>query len=243
MRFTALLLSSLLVAPAQADDAFSRCLLDLRAPAAKAGISAPNYARFTAGLAPDPTVLEALDYQPEFKTPIWDYFAGLVDDERIADGRAQWQAHAETLRAIEQRYGVDAAVLVALWGVESDFGRIKGGRPLLQSLATLSCAGRRQPYFRSELFAALNILQSGDVTPESLRGSWAGAFGQTQFMPSTFLRIAVDFDGDGRRDLVDNPGDALASAARYLQDAGWRRGQSWGFEVALPKGFDAALAG
>lgn len=242
MRGLSLLLLILLAAPAQADD-FTRCLRELRAPAAKAGVRGESFTRFTAGLRPDPTVLEALDFQPEFKTPIWDYLAGLVDDERIADGRARLGEQAEVLRRIEQRYGVDAAVLVALWGVESDYGRIKGGRSLLQSLATLSCAGRRQAYFRGELFAALSILQSGDIAPDALRGSWAGAFGQTQFMPSTFLRIAVDFDGDGRRDLVGSSSDALASAARYLQDAGWRRGQPWGFEAKLPAGFDTALAG
>src|SRR5690606_2026651 len=164
-------------------------------------------------------------------------------DERVAEGQALLARHADTLRQVEQRYGVDPATVVAVWGVESNYGQSFGKYPLLQALGTLSCHGRRQAYFRTEFFAALRILQAGHIAPEKLVGSWAGAFGHTQFMPSTFERLAVDFDGDGRRDLIDNTADALASTANFLAKAGWRSGQPWGFEVKLPAGFNAAGEG
>ena len=245
MRTLALLAPLLLAAslPAAADPAFQACLEGLRQQAAAAGIRADTFDKHTAGLAPDPTVLESLDFQPEFRTPIWDYLAGLVDDERVEDGRAMLAEHADLLRRVEATYGVDPQTVVAVWGVESNFGRTFGKKPLLASLATLSCAGRRQAFFRSELFATLKLIQSGDLRPEGLVGSWAGAFGHTQFMPSTYARIAVDFDGDGRRDLVGSIPDALASTANYLKRSGWRTGQAWGREVVLPAGFDTSVNG
>ncbi len=153
---------------------------------------------------------------------------------------AEWRA---VLARVEAEYAVDAATVVAVWGVESNYGRNFGSRPLLTSLSTLSCFGRRQAFFRGEFFTTLKIIQEGHVAPERLTGSWAGAFGHTQFMPSTFMRLAVDFDGDGRRDLVDSVPDALASTANFLKRAGWRSDQPWGFEVSLPRGFDTAGAG
>ncbi len=237
------LLLALALPVAANDDPFSRCLTALGPKAQAAGISADTFSRATAGLAPDPTVLESLDYQPEFRTPLWDYLSGLVDEERVADGVVMLAEHAQTLAAVQARYGVDPETVVAVWGVESNYGRTFGKKPLIASLATLSCAGRRQDFFRSELFATLKLIQSGDLEAEGLVGSWAGAFGHTQFMPSTYARIAVDFDGDGRRDLVGSIPDALASTAHYLQRAGWRTGQPWGREVILPKGFDTSVQG
>ena len=222
---------------------FDACLAGLRDDAAAAGISAATFSANTSALVPDPSVLELLNRQPEFSTPVWDYMAGLVDDERVADGRTMLVEHADTLARVQQRYGVDPATVVAVWGVESDYGRNFGKRPLLVSLATLSCFDRRQAYFRGELFSTLQIIQSGDISADRLQGSWAGAFGHTQFMPSTFQRIAVDFDGDGRRDLIGSVPDALASTAHYLERSGWRSGQPWGYEVRVPGGFDAGLAG
>ncbi|HAP24215.1 MAG TPA: lytic murein transglycosylase, partial [Achromobacter sp.] len=215
----------------------------LQATAGKQGIAEDRFAAITTGLQPDPSVLPLLDAQPEFKTPIWDYMAGLVDDERVADGQAgmaRWQAE---LDRASQRYGVDPATIAAVWGVESNFGRTLGGRPLLISLSTLSCYGRRQAYFRGEFFSTLKIIQDEHIAPERLVGSWAGAFGQTQFMPSTYLRLAVDFDGDGRRDLVDSVPDALASTANFLKRAGWNPGLAWGYEVKLPTELDTSGAG
>ncbi len=237
------LLAALAPAPALADEAFQACLAQLRNTAPQKAVSAETFDRHTANLAPDLEVVALLDYQPEFRTPIWDYLAGLVDEERIADGLAMLEKWDSTLRAVDARFGVDPATVVAVWGVESNFGRNFGKRPLLRSLATLSCFGRRQTYFRGEFFTTLKILEEGHVDPAQLTGSWAGAFGHTQFMPSTFMRTAVDFDGDGRRDLVGSVPDALASTANYLAKAGWRSGEPWGMEVKLPSGFDPADTG
>ena len=223
--------------------AFDRCLAGVRTQALGAGISAAVFDQHVGTVTPDVSVLPLLDSQPEFKTPIWDYLAGLVDTERVEDGQAMLREHAATLKRVESQYGVDPATVVAVWGVESDFGKTFGKRPLLTSLTTLSCMGRRQPFFRGELIATLQIVQAGDVAADKLVGSWAGAFGHTQFMPSTYRRIAVDFDGDGRRDLVGSVPDALASTANYLKRSGWRTGEPWGYEVRLPANFDAAVSG
>ena len=222
---------------------FTACLERLRTQAAQRGISKATFDAHAARIEPDLSVLESLDAQPEFKTPIWDYLAALVDNERVEDGRAMLEQWRDVLQRVEERFGVDPATVVSVWGVESNFGRSLGQRPLLTSLGTLACMGRRQEYFRGEFLSTLKIIDEGHIPAERLTGSWAGAFGQTQFMPSTFLRLAVDFDGDGRRDLVDSVPDSLASTANFLNRGGWRSGESWGFEVKLPSGFDTSIAG
>ena len=222
---------------------FDSCLNTLRAPARAAGVQDATFAQYTQGLVPDMTVIDKLNFQPEFRTAIWDYMAGLVDEERVEQGKALMAQHAETLARVNERFGVDPATVVAVWGVESNFGQSFGKSPLVQSLGTLSCFGRRQAYFRGEFFATLRILQAGHIAPDRLVGSWAGAFGHTQFMPSTFERLAVDFDGDGKADLMDSTTDALASTANFLAKAGWQTGQPWGFEVKLPEGFSVAGEG
>jgi lytic murein transglycosylase len=219
--------------PAFAQD-FKACVKALRGEATAQGISAQVFDKALTGIEPDQGVIDSMDNQPEFKTPVWDYLAGLVDDQRVTDGQARLAELAKVLAEIEKKFGVDPQTVVALWGVETDYGRNVGKRPLVRSLATVSCFGGRQRYFRSELIATLRILQNGDVRPELLVGSWSGAFGHTQFMPTTFQRLAVDFDGDGHRDIVGSVPDALASSANYLKDAGWTSGQSWGYEVRLP---------
>lgn len=246
----ALLLATLILSPAFAqhdpaanDPAFARCIAELRAQTASRGVSAATFDHHTARVAPDMDVIALLDRQPEFRTPIWDYMAGLVDDERIDDGKAMLSEWRDTLRRIEAEYGVDMETVVAIWGVESNYGQTFGKRPVVTSLATLSCFGRRQDFFRGEFFTTLKILEQGHLDADRLVGSWAGAFGHTQFMPSTFMRIAVDFDGDGRRDLLGSVPDALASTANYLKNSGWQTGQPWGHEVRLPPGFDASTAG
>ncbi|TVT68171.1 MAG: lytic murein transglycosylase [Denitromonas halophila] len=234
----------LVAAPAaHANADFDACLSRLRAEAPSKQVTTDTFDRLTAGLVPDPTVLEALDRQPEFVTPIWDYLAALVDQERIDDGAAGLKEWAGVLEKVSAEYGVDPATVVAVWGVESNFGRNFGSRPLITSLATLSCEGRRQSFFKGEFFTTLRIVQEGHIAADRLTGSWAGAFGHTQFMPSTFMRVAVDFDGDGRRDLIDSVPDALASTANYLKRAGWRTGEGWGYEIRLPVGFDESIAG
>jgi len=223
--------------------AFASCRVQLRGLTADSGVAGDAFDRFMAGIVPDMSVLPLLDTQPEFSTPIWDYLAPLVDDARIADGKAMLAQHTDTFAQVAQSRGVDAATVAAVWGVESDYGRVQGKRPLLVSLSTLSCFGRRQGFFRGELMATLALLQAGDLSPDGLTGSWAGAFGQTQFMPSTFARYAVDFDGDGKRDLYHSLPDVFASTANFLKQAGWRRGEPWAIEVVLPPSFDVQLAG
>ncbi|WP_180153270.1 MULTISPECIES: lytic murein transglycosylase [unclassified Acinetobacter] len=215
---------------------FQGCLANLRSQAMNAGVSASTYDRYTQNLTPDYSVIEKLNYQPEFSTPIWDYLSGLVDEERVQLGQQKLAQHRDVLNRVAAAYGVPAETVVAVWGVESNFGDIAGSYPLLQSLGTLSCEGRRQSYFRGEFFAAMRILQRGDLNESQLKGSWAGAFGHTQFMPSTYEELAVDFDGDGRRDLVSSTTDALASTANFLKKRGWQTGQPWGFEVKIPDG-------
>jgi lytic murein transglycosylase len=227
---------------AQSTD-LSACMAELR-PAARTGrVSDDTWARHTAGLQADFSVIEKLNFQPEFRTAIWDYMSALVDEERVADGAARLAQHRQALERAEDRFGVDPATVVAVWGVESNFGQTFGKYPLVQALGTLSCHGRRQSYFRGEFFAALRILQAGHIAPERFVGSWAGAFGHTQFMPSTFERLAVDFDGDGRADLMDSSVDALGSTANFLARAGWQRGLPWGIEVKLPAGLSLAGEG
>ena len=194
--------------PARAD--FDGCLAGIQAQAASAGVSAQTFRSATSGISYDDKVIELSQAQPEFKTPIWDYMAALVDDERVEDGRAAMRQYAAALAQAEARYGVDRYTIAAVWGVESNFGKNLGKMPLVQSLATLACSSdRRRDFFRGELIATLRIIERGDIAPERLTGSWAGAFGQTQFMPTTYHRLAVDGDGDGRRDVVDSVADAV----------------------------------
>lgn len=217
---------------------FNACLAELRTDAQRQGITYDTFDVAMSRVEPDPTVIEAMANQPEFFTPVWQYLAGLVDDKRIADGRVQLKDWARTLARAEKEFGVDRHVIVAVWGVESNYGKLMGRRPLVRSLVTASCYGRRQAYFRGELMAALKILGSGDIEVDFLKGSWAGAFGHTQFMPSTFHRTAVDFDGDGKRDIVASVPDALGSTANYLKQAGWEPGKPWGYEVKLPARYE-----
>jgi lytic murein transglycosylase len=225
-------------APTRAQDGFAACLSGLKAQAQERGISARTFDEVMAGVTPEPRILELMDNQPEFRTPIWDYLATLVDEEKIADGRAMLRQWAGPLAQAEAKYGVDRHTIVAVWGVESDYGKVEGRWALPQALATVSClAPRRRDFFRGELMATLQIVQRGDLAKEKLRGSWAGAFGHTQFMPTTYLRLAVDGDGDGRRDLVDSIPDALHSTANFMDKAGWVTGASWGYEVKVPAGY------
>ena len=217
----------------RADDPFNTCLTSLRGSRAARGISAATWQQLE-GVVPDTLVLQQLNAQPEFTLPIWDYVAVMADQERVDDGTRLLREQRAVFEAVETRFGVDAATVAAIWGIESNFGRGVGTFGVLRSLATLGCLGRRQSYFRGELLSALRIVQAGHIAPEHFLGSWAGAFGQTQFMPGIFWGRAVDFDGDGRKDLMGNTGDALASAANYLRLAGWRSGVPWGVEVRVP---------
>jgi len=213
-----------------------------RSEALTQGISAKTFDQAFAGVTPDPSVLRADTSQPEFTRPVWEYLESATSASRVRNGTAKLLQEQSSLASIQQQYGVESAYLVAIWGMESSYGQFMGTQSVIRSLATLSYAGRRQQFARTQLLAALGILQHGDIPAASMRGSWAGAMGQTQFIPTTYNSHAVDFDGDGRRDIWNSSADALASAAHYLQASGWHTGMPWGFEVQLSKGFDYAQA-
>jgi lytic murein transglycosylase len=227
------------VSPATAH--FESCVSGLKQSAVKSGVSSAIAAEALDGARPHETVLRLSKSQPEFKTPIWDYFGFLVDEDRIRDGQAMMRKHDKTLREAERRFGVDRHVIAAIWGVETDYGTEMGDIFLPHALATLACQGeRRQSFWRGQLTAALKLVERGDVKLDKLYGSWAGAFGHTQFIPTTYQSLAVDFDGDGRRDLVNSIPDALGSTANFLKNAGWRQGESWLIEVKVPAGYKGA---
>ena len=221
---------------------FGNCIEGLSPTAERRGIPPESYRRLTGGLTPDLSIMDKLDAQPEFTKATWDYLDLLVSEDRIAHGSALLAQYAPTFTAVERTYGVDRNIVAAIWGVESNYSTLGGTRSVLRSTATLACVGRRRDFFREEFLSALEILQRGDVSPDHLIGSWAGAFGPTQFMPSSFKRYAVDFDGDGRRDVVDSIPDMIASTANNLKMAGWVAGQTWGYEVALPQNFNYMAA-
>ena len=221
---------------------FDSCVASMWPDAARRNISQESFQRFTAGLTPDLRIMDLLDSQPEFTKSIWDYLDILVNDNRLAKGREVLAKYKAQFDATEKAYGVDRYIIAAIWGIESNYSTQMGDRSVLQSTATLACIGRRQNYFRDEFLSALEILHHGDLSPEQMRGSWAGAFGPTQFMPTAFKRFAVDADGDGRRNVVDDPADLIASTANNLKKDGWQNGQSWGYEVVVPKDFNYMLA-
>lgn len=221
---------------------FTEWRQQFRTKALRAGIRADLFDSVFAEVTIDPAVVRADSAQPEFTRPVWEYLEGAISTTRVRKGQALLEEHAATLDGIEQRYGVNRETLVAIWGMESSFGQFMGDNSVIRSLATLAYEGRRPQFAEDQLLAALQILQSGDIGAQGLNGSWAGAMGQTQFIPTTYLTHAVDFDGDGRRDIWNSSADALASAAHYLKASGWQMDKPWGFQVALPTGFDYALA-
>ena len=221
---------------------FHECIERLWPAAAKRGISRATYQTYAGRLTPDLRIMDLLDNQPEFTKAFWDYLDVLITDDRIAKGRALLEKYRAVFDTVEQAYGVDRYVITAIWGVETNYGAIGGERPVIRSTATLACIGRRQKYFRDEFLAALEIVQRGDIHPDRLIGSWAGAFGPTQFMPTAFKRFAVDFNHDGRRDVIDSVPDLIASTANNLKKDGWIAGETWGYEVVVPATFNFMLA-
>lgn len=211
--------------------------------AVRQGISGATYDRAFNGVRYDPEVIKRDRNQSEFTKTLWDYLDSAASPTRVKNGKAALQRHASALKEIEARYGIDKEVVAAIWGLESAYGAVRGDKDLIGSLATLAFDTRRQKFFEGQLIAALKIIQAGDVEPRSMTGSWAGAMGHTQFIPTSYLDYAVDFTGDGKRDIwSDNPTDALASTAAYLAQFGWVKGQPWGVEVMVPAGFDFTLA-
>lgn len=226
-----------------ASPAFERWVKGVWPEARKRGVSRKMFMRAFKGVTPDPDVLKRAERQPEFVKPIWKYLETAVSEKRIANGREMARRHRRLLRKIEARYGVDRHIVLAIWGMETSYGSFRGDKNVIRSLATLGFQGTRRKFGRSQLLAALKILQRGDITPKKMTGSWAGAMGHTQFIPTTYAAHAVDFTGDGRRDIWGSVADALASTANYLKVSKWRPGETWGYEVELPKGFNYALSG
>ena len=225
------------------DGGLKRWLRGFKKRAAEAGIDQRVLETALAGIRYDTDIIERDRNQSEFTKTIWDYLKTAVSDTRISNGKAALAQHQKTLSAIERKYGVNKEVVAAIWGLESAYGSFRGRNGVIQSLATLAYDGRRGAFFEEQLIAALKIIQNGDTTPANMTGSWAGAMGHTQFIPTSFLEYAVDFTGDGKRDIwSDDPTDALASTAAYLKKFGWKTGQPWGVEVSIPNGFDYTLA-
>lgn len=222
---------------------FADWLKALRAEALSKGIRAETLDTALTGLRPIPRVVELDRRQPEFTLTFQQYMNRVVPASRVKKGRQKYSEHRELLEVIGKKYKVQPRFIVALWGIETDFGRVDGGFSVIRSLATLAFDGRRSKFFRGQLVRALRIVDQGHISSKAMRGSWAGAMGHFQFMPSSFETFAVDYDGDGKRDIWRNQADAFASAANYLSRSGWRDDQTWGRPVKLPENFDAALLG
>ena len=222
---------------------FARYVAGVKEEARKKGISPAVLDSAFAGVHINWRVIELDRNQPEVKFTWEQYRSRIVSDSRVQRGREQLAKHRDVLRRVEDRYGVPPEIIVGLWGLESDYGRQMGGFNVIEAVATLAWEGRRGAYFRGQLMDCLKILQAGDIPASKMVGSWAGAMGQTQFMPDCYLRYAVDFDGDGRRDMWSSFPDVFASTANNLAMESWNRAQPWGMQVRLPGGFDPALAG
>ncbi|ABC22506.1 Lytic murein transglycosylase [Rhodospirillum rubrum ATCC 11170] len=231
------------LSPAAEQAAFAQWLVGMRAEALAAGISRATVDSALGRARIEPRIVELDRKQPEFNKTLAGYFASTLPDSRIAKAREMMALHAPLLRSLEQRYGVPGRFLVAFWGLETNFGGTLGSFRVVDALSTLAFEGRRGAFFRAQLLDALRIIDAGHVSADAMIGSWAGAMGQTQFMPSTFRAHAVDYDGDGRIDIWGSLPDALASAAKYLSDLGWKGAEPWGWEVVLPAGLDLARVG
>ncbi len=233
----------MLAGPALAQtEGFDSFLDGVRVEARRAGISAATLQRALGSIRPVDRVIELDRRQPESSLTWEAYRDRIVNQTRIDNGRRAYADNRALLDSLQDRFRVPGRVIVAIWGMETNYGTNTGGFGVVEALATLAWEGRRAAYFRGELISALRIIEAGHVTPERMRGSWAGAMGQPQFMPSSFERLAVDADGDGRKDIWDSRADALGSIANYLARSGWREEERWGREIRLPDGFDTATA-
>ncbi|MEM7191660.1 MAG: lytic murein transglycosylase [Pseudomonadota bacterium] len=225
--------------PAHADK-FQSCVKSFWPAAKRAGISWETFERATAGISRDEEVLESARYQPEYKKPMGEYVDRAISPKRMTMGQQKLMEYGPLLDQVEAKYGVDKHIVLAIWGVESNYGTNQGDKNVIQSLMTLACSGVKSKFARGQIVSALKILQTGDTDPAHFNGSWAGAMGHTQFIPTTYSAYAVDFDGDGRRDIWETIPDALGSTAAYLKKSRWIAGQTWGYEVKLPKSYTAS---
>lgn len=227
---------------AEEQAAFASWITDFKTQALASGLSQATLDAAFEGVTLNPRVLKADAYQPEFSKPIWSYLDGAASDYRIQKGKEALATHAPLFEGLQETYEVQARFVIAIWGLESSFGAITGDYSVIEALATLAFNGRRAKFGRTQLMAALEIIEAGDKTAAGLTGSWAGAMGHGQFIPTTYLSYAVDHDGDGKRDIWGNHGDVFASISNYLAQSGWQPDQDWGREVVLPEGFDYAQA-
>jgi membrane-bound lytic murein transglycosylase B len=226
-----------------ANQGFNAWIYGFRNRATRQGISTATFDAAFDGIIYNTTVIERDRNQSEFTKSLWDYLDTAVSDARVRNGRRALDNNRQLLNRIEDTFGVDKDVVVAIWGLESAYGAVRGSTNVIEAMATLAYDGRRGEFFEQQLIAALQILQAGDTAPRNMTGSWAGAMGHTQFIPTSFLDYAVDGNGDGRRNIwADDPTDALASTANYLRSFGWVQGQPWGVEVQIPQGFDYVTA-
>ena len=223
---------------AEAAQTFDQWIERFWPTARAAGIKRETYDLAFKGMTPDPKVIEAANFQPEYKKPIGEYVDRVVSDKRVTGGKQKLEENKALLDILEKRYGVDRTIIVAIWGVESNYGTQPGDMNVIRSLATLAYYNTKASFARQQLITALKILQRGDISVEAMNGSWAGAMGHTQFIPTTYQAYAVDYDGDGKRNIWADVPDALASTASYLKHSNWQAGQTWGYEVTLPKGLN-----
>jgi lytic murein transglycosylase len=228
-------------AEARSDAGFTSFIAALWPEAQSRGVSRGLFDQVFQDMTPDGSLLKQHTSQAEFIKPIWSYLSGAVTPQRVATGQDMQRRYGRVLADAERRYGVDPYVVLAIWGMETSYGQFTGGKNVVRSLATLAYGSNRKDFFRNELLIALTILQQGHISYGDMKGSWAGAMGQTQFMPSSFMKHAVDYDGDGHKNIWTSIPDAIASTANYLADYGWQRGMTWGYEVILPPGFDPGL--
>ena len=223
---------------AEAAQTFGQWIERFWPTARAAGIKRETYDLAFKGMTPDPKVIEAANFQPEYKKPIGEYVDRVVSDKRVTGGKQKLEENKALLDILEKRYGVDRTIIIAIWGVELNYGTQPGDMNVIRSLATLAYYNTKASFARQQLITALKILQRGDISVEAMNGSWAGAMGHTQFIPTTYQAYAVDYDGDGKRNIWNDVPDALASTASYLKHSNWQAGQTWGYEVTLPKGLN-----
>ena len=223
---------------AEAAQTFGQWIERFWPTARAAGIKRETYDLAFKGMTPDPKVIEAANFQPEYKKPIGEYVDRVVSDKRVTGGKQKLEENKALLDILEKRYGVDRTIIVAIWGVELNYGTQPGDMNVIRSLATLAYYNTKASFARQQLITALKIFQRGDISVEAMNGSWAGAMGHTQFIPTTYQAYAVDYDGDGKRNIWNDVPDALASTASYLKHSNWQAGQTWGYEVTLPKGLN-----
>jgi membrane-bound lytic murein transglycosylase B len=235
-------LASVATASAQPQDGkgtdFATYIQRLWPQAEKRGVARQTFDLAFSGIAPDPGVITLTQRQAEYGRPVGVYIAGAISPGRLSGGAQQMTRWADTLAAVDKQFGVDPAIIVAIWGMETSYGAASGDKDVIRSMVTLAASGYREEFYRDELLHALTILQEGHIARNKMTGSWAGAMGQPQFIPSSFVKWAVDFSGDGKRDIWTNVPDVLGSIANYFRKNGWTPGMPWGFEVVLPQGFD-----